>query len=93
MAKTSIQYRVDDDVYRQLEELAEEAKIRGVKNASPNKIARSLMQTALGIDKPRQVSLEVMIQTYALRQQLNAVLGEMIAENLDEMLRKASESS
>lgn len=92
MAGKNIQFRVSDELAAQLEELSEEAKIRGAKNASPNKLARALMQAAIGIPTKKIAAFEALIQAYAVKQNFGNRLGELIADNLDELLDSTSDS-
>jgi hypothetical protein len=92
-AKPHIQYRVPDDIHALLVELAEEAKARGVANASPNKMARILMQTALGNAPSVVAANEAMIQAFAMKQRIANGIGELLTQNLADLLEEASETS
>lgn len=90
MAKNVIQFRIPDELADRLEKLVEEARIRGVGNATRNKVARALLQVAMGVPSKQVVAFEALIETYAMKQQLNNKLGELLADNLDELLREAA---
>lgn len=87
MAKSNvIQFRVPDEVADQLQQMAEEAQTRGVANASKNKVARVMMQLAMGMPAKKVVAFEALIEAYAAKQQFGNKLGELIADNLDTLL-------
>ena len=81
-----IQFRVPDEVADELQKMAEEAKVRGVANASKNKVARVMMQLAMDMPAKRVVAFEALIETYSMKQQLSNKLGVLIADNLDSLL-------
>jgi len=90
MAKNLIQFRIPEELADRLEELVEEARVKGIGNATRNKVARALLQVAMNIPAKQVVAFEALIETYAIKQQLNNRLGELIAENLDDLLGEAT---
>lgn len=91
MARSNvIQFRVPDELADELEELVTEAQNRGVANATKNKVARALLQAAMDLPPKQIVAFEALIDAYAVKQQLNNKLGELIADNLDDLLGGAT---
>lgn len=87
-----IQFRLSDDVFEQLEALADEAKARGAKNASPNIVARSLLQAALGLPPTVAAANESMLLAFAAQKRLSTALSVLVTENLPELLAEATVS-
>ena len=90
MAHVKLQFRVTEDVAERLHQFVEEAKIRGA-DISLNKAARALLQSALGVPQRKAIANEVVIEAYAYKQRISNRMGELVAENLDELLESASE--
>jgi len=76
-----------------LRALADDAKAKGIANATPNKMARALMLTALNIPAQTQSAMEIRMGVYSMRQQINRMVGELLDENLEAILARAAESS
>lgn len=87
--KPKVQFRVDDETYEHLLELAADAKERGAVDVTPDSMARALMQSAMGHKAHMQLAATVLLQAHKLRKRVDSMVADLIDANIPAIIKRA----